>query len=227
MSDIMTDAPKEPVEDIALGTAGDAGDAAAQESSAEENDTETKSKIIEVPVSELASINSQEDLDKVLEIHRGWVEMVLNPKVAIASGRANLQGLDLRAYELTGVNLSGANMSGTNLQGVDLTGANLTVTNLRHALMQACNLKGARLIKTKIEDADLRGADLTDAILLDVDLTLAITEDDDKRLKKLNNDSLQLTGATIEDMASFNTFGEDDADLLETYEALASLKAIT
>ncbi len=180
---------------------------------AEEEDK--KSKIIEVPVSEIADIKCQEDLDQVIENHRSWMDMVLNPKVSVAAGRANLKGCDLRAYDLTGINLSGANLEGVNLQGVELSGANLTATNLRGASMQACNLKGARMFKTKIEDADLRHADLTDAVIRGVDMEFAITSDDDKRLKKKKEDSVIRCGANaIESMSDFVTFDAEDAEAL-------------
>jgi uncharacterized protein YjbI with pentapeptide repeats len=181
----------------------------------DEEETKAKSKIIEVPVSEVSVIECQEDLDQVLETHRLWMDMVLNPKVLVAAGRANLKNADLREYDLTGINFSGANLQGVNLQGVELAGANLTATNLVGASMQACNLRGARLFKTKLQDADLRHADLTDAIIRGVDMDLAITSDDDKRLKKNKEDDIIRCGATaIDDMSDFETFDDEDAAAL-------------
>ena len=136
-----------------------------------------KSKKIALPeflVSEIADITCQDDLDRVVKAHQGWIASVFDPKAETVAGRANLKGADLRAFNLEGVNLSGANLEGANLQGVEATGINLTAANLRGALLQAANLRNARLTRVKIEGADLCGADLTGATLLGVDLAKAI-----------------------------------------------------
>ncbi len=134
-----------------------------------------KNKLPEIPIAELASVRSREDLDRVLARHKDWMDAVLSPKVEVAHGRANLRGADLRPYDLSGANLSGADLSGANLQGVELVGANLTVANLTNANLACANLRNARMLRARVEGADLRGADLTNAHLVGVDLSKAIT----------------------------------------------------
>ncbi len=138
-----------------------------------ESPADKKNKLPEIPIAEVAVITSQADLDKVLAKHKGWMEAVLDPKVEVAHGRANLRGADLRPYDLSGVNLSGADLSGANLQGVELVNANLTVANLTNANLACANLRGARMMRVKIDGTDLRGADMTGAQLVGVDLSKA------------------------------------------------------
>ncbi len=143
---------------------------------------DTKAKLPEIHISEIATVTCQQDLDTILADHLQWAYAVLNPKAETAKGRANLKGADLRKYDLSGKNLSGANLSGANLQGIDMINANLTATNLEGADMRCVNLRGAKLVRTKLAGADLRGADLTETILLGVDLTSAITKSSEAEL---------------------------------------------
>lgn len=137
-------------------------------------DPKAKNRLPEIPIAERASISCQNDLDQVLAAHKRWVDAVLDPNVEVASGRANLQGLDLRAYQLAGANLSGANLAQCILTSCDLSRVNLTVANLQGAQLQDANLQGAKLTRAKLEGADLRGADLTGANLNGVDLSKCI-----------------------------------------------------
>lgn len=138
-----------------------------------------KNKLPEIPIAEVAVIQNQVDLNRVLARHKDWMEAVLNPKIEVAHGRANLRGADLRPYDLSGVNLSGADLSGANLQGVELVQANLTVANLTNANLACANLRNARMMRARVEGADLRGADLTGAHLVGVDLTKALLKSPD------------------------------------------------
>lgn len=137
-------------------------------------DTKNKNRLPEIPIAERAVINSQHDLEQVLAAHKRWVEAVLDPNVEVASGRANLQGLDLRGYQLAGANLSGANLAQCVLTSSDLSRVNFTVANLQGAQLQDANLQGAKLTRAKLEGADLRGADLTGANLNGADLSKCI-----------------------------------------------------
>ena len=141
-------------------------------------DSKAKNRLPEIPIAERAKINSQSDLDQTLAAHKRWVEAVLDPNVEVAAGRANIAGLDLRAYNLAGANLSGANLAGCLLTSCDLSRANLTVANLQGAQLQDANLQGAKLTRAKLDGADLRGADLTGANLNGVDLAKCILKSD-------------------------------------------------
>lgn len=127
-----------------------------------------KQRLPDIPVSTVQHVTSQEQLDEVLKAHAKWIEQVLDPDVEVASGRANLSGVDLRSFQLKGANLSGANLAKANLAELDLTGANLSAANLEGAILACANLSGAKLRGAKLDGADLRGADLTGAYVTGV-----------------------------------------------------------
>ena len=91
---------------------------------------------------------TKEELDKVLESHKKWLDGDCGGK------RADLCGADLRGADLIGADLIGADLRGANLYGANLYGADL----------RGADLSGADLI-----GADLRGANLCDA---DIDFSV-------------------------------------------------------
>ena len=71
---------------------------------------------------------NSEELEKVLELHKKWLNgekdgAVANLSVANLSG-ADLSGADLRNADLSEANLSGADLSGADLRNADLREAN-------------------------------------------------------------------------------------------------------
>ncbi len=68
---------------------------------------------------------SPEELAKILEAHRKWVESEGKEGERANLYRANLQEADLRGAKLQGADLRGANLQGANLGGANLQGANL------------------------------------------------------------------------------------------------------
>ena len=87
---------------------------------------------------------NQEELQKILEAHKKWIN---NEDGGV---RADLSEADLRGANLRGANLRGANLFGANLFGADLSEADLRGANLRGTSLSGANLRRA----------DLRGADL-------------------------------------------------------------------
>lgn len=87
---------------------------------------------------------TKEELDKVLESHKKWLD-------GDSAGK--------RAA-LLGANLLGENLRGANLRGVDLLGANLRGADLRDANLIYANLPGANLHGADLRGADLRGANI-------------------------------------------------------------------
>ncbi len=96
-----------------------------------------------------------EELQKILEAHRKWVESE-GKKGKIA----RLPGANLQEADLLGANLQGADLSGANLQGAKLFGANLQGADLSGANVQKADLPGANLQKADLREANLQGADL-------------------------------------------------------------------
>ena len=101
----------------------------------------------------------QKELDKILELHKMWLNGDENGK------RADLYGADLRV-----ANLRGANLYGADLYGADLRGANLRGADLRGADLYGADLYGADLRVANLYGADLYGADLRGADLYGADL---------------------------------------------------------
>lgn len=168
-------------------------------------DPKAKNRLPEIPIAERAEITCQNDLDRILAAHKRWVEAVLDPNIEVAAGRANLEGLDLRPYQLVGANLSGANLARCILTSSDLTRCNFTVANLQGAQLQDANLQGAKLTRAKLEGADLRGADLTGANLNGVDLSKCILKSEQV---KGSAAAKERAGATVAGPAKLS--GEDD-----------------
>ncbi len=99
-----------------------------------------------------------EELQKILEAHRKWVESAGKEGERAILGRANLQGA-----ALWGAKLQGAKLRGANLQGAALPEANLQGAYLREAKLQGADLFGAKLQGAKLRGANLQGAYLREA----------------------------------------------------------------
>ena len=112
---------------------------------------------------------TQEELNKVLENHKhwlnkdceGWGNMRANLRYA------NLRDANLRYANLRDANLRDANLRDANLRDANLRYADLTGANLRYADLTGANLRYADLTDANLTDANLRGADLTGANLTD------------------------------------------------------------
>ncbi len=102
---------------------------------------------------------TQEELKKVLKLHKKW----LNNE---ADGvRANLWGTDLRGTDLRGVDLRLACLSETDMRGIDLRkanfrGADMCRVDMREANCCGVDLSGADLSGSDMRKVDLSGADL-------------------------------------------------------------------
>ena len=120
-----------------------------------------------------------EELKKILELHKIWVEE--NPNGVwienVSSGKkANLKNADLRQADLRNADLRYADLSGADLRYADLSGAdlsedtilsgaNLNFAKLNNANMKFIDLRYARLIGAELNDVDLNGGHLQFAIL--------------------------------------------------------------
>ncbi|RYZ55094.1 MAG: pentapeptide repeat-containing protein [Proteobacteria bacterium] len=115
-------------------------------------------KHVEIPVSRPVLISSQSELDEVLEAHRNWINQVLQPTEPLGSGRANLKGNDLKAYNFDGVDLRSANLEGCDLSGCSFITANLSGCNLIGANLEGSTLHKAKLRKARLDKANLSSA---------------------------------------------------------------------
>jgi hypothetical protein len=112
-------------------------------------------KHVEIPVSRPVLISSQSELDEVLEAHRNWIDQVLQPTQPLGSGRANLKGNDLRAFNFDGVDLRSANLEGCDFSGCSFITANLSGCNLIGAKLEAAILHKAKMRKARLDKANL------------------------------------------------------------------------
>lgn len=87
---------------------------------------------------------TKEELDKVLELHKKWLDGDKAGKRAVLFG-ANLLGANLRGANLRGADLLDANLCGADLRGADLIYANLRGANLRGADLNGADLRGANI----------------------------------------------------------------------------------
>ena len=102
---------------------------------------------------------SPEELERILEAHRKWVE-----SEGKKGERADLLGANLQEANLFGANLQKADLLGANLQEADLGGASLQEANLFGANLQGADLEEANLQGANLDFTDLQGADLINAI---------------------------------------------------------------
>ena len=100
---------------------------------------------------------TQEELAKILELHKKW----LNDEEG--GERANLSGANLSCADLICANLSDADLSGADLRCADLSGADLSCANLRWANLSSANLSDADMSGADLSRANLSGADLSGA----------------------------------------------------------------
>ncbi len=100
---------------------------------------------------------SPEDLQRILEAHRKWVESKGKEGERADLSRANLQEANLRSANLQEANLRSANLQGANLQEAKLDHADLREANLSEA-----DFRGAKLHHTKLREANLQDSNLTE-----------------------------------------------------------------
>jgi len=108
---------------------------------------------------------SPEELAKILEAHRKWVESEGKEGERANLYRANLQEANLYRANLQKADLYRANLQGADLREANLQGANLREANLQGADLREANLQKADLFAANLQRADLREADLQRAYL--------------------------------------------------------------
>ena len=69
---------------------------------------------------------TQDDLNKILELHKKWLNGDPDGK------RAYLRGCDLRGNDLRGCNLRGCDLSGCDLRGCDLSGCDGLISPIQY-----------------------------------------------------------------------------------------------
>ena len=141
---------------------------------------------------------NEQDLEKVLTLHRKWVERAPGGEQAdlrqVKLAQADLAGFDFEeaicsdavflGADLHKANFSKANLrfavfADANLQGADFSGADLTFANFTGANLQGARFAGATLFKGCFEDITLSWYDYT---LISEILWQAAGEDFEKQM---------------------------------------------
>ena len=108
---------------------------------------------------------TQDDLNKILELHKKWLNGDPDGKRAYLSRSnlrgSNLRGSDLRDCDLRDCYLSGSNLSGCNLSGCNLRGSDLSDCDLSRSNLSGCDLSGSDLSGSDLSGCDLRGSNLS------------------------------------------------------------------
>ena len=115
---------------------------------------------------------TKEELAKVLELHKMWLNGVKGGERANLS-YANLSGAYLINADLSKANLYKADLYSANLSNANLYKADLSNANLSNANLSSANLSSAHLYNANLSSADLRYANLSDANLSDANLSSA------------------------------------------------------
>lgn len=113
---------------------------------------------------------SRDELMRILEAHKKWVESDGKEGERADLANANLHhayldGANLRGARLNSVNFQEAHLTVANLREADLGGANLLKAGLFAANLQGANLRSANIQKAYLRDTIFREADLSNADL--------------------------------------------------------------
>ena len=141
-----------------------------------------------------------EQLNKILETHRTWLDSAGKEGQTADLSESNLARIDLPGTNLSMANLQSADLSEANLSGASLQWASLAGANLLGALLSKANLKRADLVGTNLQGADLRGTKLREADLLNADLQWAVLRDAQLQKSVLRDANFQyadLGGASL------------------------------
>lgn len=121
---------------------------------------------------------SKEELKKILNEHKLWLESNGKKGKQADLSHVNLSHVDLSHADLSYIDLSNANLSNmdltnANLFYANLSDANLSYVDLSNANLSNVNLSHAGLFYTDLSNTDLSGVDLSNTNLSYVNLSFA------------------------------------------------------
>ena len=103
----------------------------------------------------------QEQLNKILDDHKLWIESKGEKGKQANLSRSKLNFLNFSGADLQYVIMRNSSLYGANLKDVNLKKANLSGAYLSCAVLYGANLEGANLEKADMTGANLRGAKFT------------------------------------------------------------------
>jgi uncharacterized protein YjbI with pentapeptide repeats len=140
----------------------------------------------------------EEELQKILEAHRKWVESEGKEGKRADLARANLRQAYLFEANLEGASLNEANLQNAFLLDANLEGANLAEANLEGADLLNAQLKGVNLQSaTNLTASDVKRAENWELAFYSDDFLkqLGLPPDHNERVKKRLAEEKKATGA--------------------------------
>src|SRR5262249_54899759 len=114
-------------------------------------------------------VPSPSEIEKILELHRVYLETEYHE-----GHRANFSSADLSGRDFSGLNLRGIRMDRAVLRGAAFTGARLQTANLIGAILEQARLDRADLSRARLSGANLVSASLEGAWLAKADMEFAL-----------------------------------------------------
>ena len=96
----------------------------------------------------------QEKLDKVLRLHKMWLNGGKEGKPA------DLRDTDMQGADMQDADLQRADMRGADMRDADMRGADVRDAHMRDADMRDADMRGADMRGADMRGADMRGADV-------------------------------------------------------------------
>lgn len=121
-----------------------------------------KEEVKLIKPSEPLLVNSQKELDEALELHKIWIEGLLQRTTLTEGKRANLSQANLNGLTIEKVNLSCASFNETSFIGAKITEVNFSGASINEANFQGALIKSCVFKKTKMLKADFREAEISD-----------------------------------------------------------------
>jgi Pentapeptide repeats (8 copies) len=134
---------------------------------------------------------SSSEIEKILELHRLYLETEYHE-----GHRANFSSADLSGRYFSRLNLPGIKMDRAVLRGANFTGARLQSANLIGAILEQARFDRADLSRARLSGANLVGASLENACLANADMELALMANTVLRGAKLRE--ADMSGAQLD-----------------------------
>lgn len=126
-----------------------------------------KEEVKQIIPSEPTPVQSQVELDSVIDEHQKWIEGLMQ-RVSLSEGKranlneANLAGMTLKDKNLSCASLENTSFIATKLVGVNFSAANLTGANFSGAYLENCRFKKAKLSEANFGEAEIHNCNFSE-----------------------------------------------------------------
>ena len=158
----------------------------------------------------------QEELNKLIKLHKIWLDSNGKQGDRLVLINCNLRGSNLSMSDLKGSDLSMSDLKGSNLRGSNLSMSDLRVSDLRESNLSESNLRGSNLRGSNLSMSDLKGSNLSES-----DLRGSNLRGSDLSGSKITNTILCMQ---CQERGSFTAFKKLKNDLIAELEIPADAK---